>query len=549
MKLRKIILGVALATVAAVAPAHGQDSTRFVAEIPALPEFPPELDIDLFWVPEDNPITPEKVALGWQLFYDPRLSADETISCASCHWPEAGFADPRPGSTGIGGAVGGRNAPTVINAIFSETLFWDGRAGSLEEQAVGPIQNSVEMANTLEAVEARLTEIPGYRQQFLSVFGTDEITADLVGKAIATFERVVVSADSPWDRALASGDESLLSDSVRRGNALFNGEAGCSQCHAVTRITDAPTDLYQNTGVGMSQDDPDLGRFEQSGEEDDRGAFKAPPLRNITETAPYMHDGSLATLEEVIAYYDRGGEPNAWLDEKMKPLELGDQERQDLQAFLESLTGTVPAFTKRIPRLPPDVPSAPAGGLASSGQAATGTIRGRLDHAFATRLPAAVYITAIEGESFAPPAVNPVMDQLNLRYTPHVLPVLAGSTIEFPNNDETRHNVYTAKSSVCQFELGLYAAGVVKKVKCDDSGVIMVLCNVHAEMRGFIVIAPTPYFAATDAAGEFVIDGVPPGDYSITFEHERLASQTLPVAVSAGAESQIEFTGLARKSR
>jgi len=548
MKLRRVILVVALATLV-VMPAHGQDGAPFTPEVPELPEFPPELDIDLFWVPEDNPITPEKVALGWQLFYDPRLSADETISCASCHLPGAGFADPRPGSVGTGGAVGDRNAPTVINAIFSETLFWDGRAGSLEEQAVGPIQNSIEMANTLEAVEKRLAEIPGYRQQFRSVFGADEITAELLGKAIAAFERVVVSADSPWDRALASGDESLISDSARRGNALFNGKAGCSQCHAVTRITDTPTDLYQNTGVGMNRDEPDLGRFEHSGEDEDRGAFKAPPLRNITETAPYMHDGSLATLEEVIAFYDRGGEPNAWLDEKMKPLELGDQEREDLLAFLESLTGTVPDFTKRIPRLPPDVASASSAGAAVAGDAAVGAIRGRIDHAFARRLPAAVFITAIEGESFAPPAVNPVMDQVNLRYTPHVLPVLAGSTIEFPNNDETRHNVYTARSSVCQFELGLYPAGVVKQVKCADSGVITVLCNVHAEMRGFIVVTPTPYFAATDAAGEFVIKGVPPGNYSITFEHERLTSQTLPVTITAGAESHVEFTGLARKSR
>lgn len=548
MKLRRISLVVALVSLAVGAPVHGQDAP-FVAEVPRLPQFPPELDIDLFWVPEDNPITAEKVALGWQLFYDPRLSGDETISCASCHLPEAGFADPRPGSVGVGGAVGDRNAPTVINAIFSETLFWDGRAASLEEQAVGPIQNSIEMANTLEAVEARLAQIPGYRQQFRSVFGSDEITAELVGKAIATFERVIVSADSPWDRALASSDESLISASARRGNALFNGEAGCSQCHAVTRITDTPTDLYQNTGVGMDKKEPDLGRFEQSGEDEDRGAFKAPPLRNVSETAPYMHDGSLATLEEVIEYYDRGGEANAWLDEKMKPLELNDQERADILAFLESLTGTVPAFTKRVPRLPPDVPRERDVGAARADDSALGTIRGRLDHAFARRLPAAVYINAIEGSQFEPPAVNPVMDQLNLRYTPHVLPVLAGSTIEFPNNDETRHNVYTAKSSVCQFELGLYPAGVVKKVKCDDSGIVMVLCNVHAEMRGFIVVAPTPYFAATDAEGEFVIDGVPPGNYSITFEHERLASQTLPVTVTAGEESQIEFSGLARQRR
>ncbi|HJO04684.1 MAG TPA: cytochrome c peroxidase [Acidobacteriota bacterium] len=350
---------IALAVLAIAPTACDQSEPPFVPEVPELPVFPEELDIDLFWVPEDNPITPEKVALGWQLFYEPRLSADETISCASCHVANAGFADPRRGSVGVDGTVGGRNAPTVINAVFSDALFWDGRAGSLEEQAVGPIMNPIEMGNTLESMEARLAEIPGYRQQFKAVFGADQITSELVGKAIATFERTVVSANSPWDRSLLSGDESLISDAVRRGNALFNDKAGCSQCHAVTNVDSVPADLYQNTGVGMNIESPDLGRYVQSEMEEDRGAFKVPMLRNVTETAPYMHDGTLATLEDVIRYYERGGDPNPWLDEKMKPLELTDQERQDLLAFLEALTGEVPAFTKRAPRLPPDVGDAP----------------------------------------------------------------------------------------------------------------------------------------------------------------------------------------------
>jgi len=359
MRTRTLHLVVALVALVFVASACSPaEPTPFVPEIPELPTFPEELDIDLFWVPEDNPITAEKVALGWQLFYDPRLSSDDTISCASCHLPDAGFADPRPGSVGVGGAVGGRNAPTVINAMFSEALFWDGRAGSLEEQAVGPIMNSIEMANTLDAMEARLAEIPGYRQQFQEVFGAEQITADLVGKAIATFERMVVSANSPWDRSLATGDESLVSDAARRGNVLFNDKAGCAQCHVVTNVDSVATDLYQNTGVGMNKEDPDLGRYAHSGAEEDRGAFKVPALRNVTETAPYMHDGSLATLEDVMVYYEKGGEPNEWLDEKMKPLELTDQERQDLLAFLEALTGEVPAFTKRVPPLPPSVEGA-----------------------------------------------------------------------------------------------------------------------------------------------------------------------------------------------
>lgn len=193
-------------------------------------------------------------------------------------------------------------------------------------------------------------------------------------------------------------------------------------------------------------------------------------------------------------------------------------------------------------------PSVVAGAIAKQAPP-TGTIRGRLDHPFARRITAAVYIAAIDGATFDPPAVNPVMDQVNLRFTPHVLTVLAGSTIEFPNNDEMRHNVLSSRSSVCQFQLGLYPAGVVKRVKCDQPGVIMVLCNVHAEMRGIIVVSPTPYFATTNKAGEFRIEGVPPGTYDITFEHERLVPKTLEVRVAAGNETYVEFSGLKRRRR
>ncbi len=355
MKTRTLHLATAAVVLVMAQSSYGQGTPAFNPEIPKIPPFPPELDVELFWVPEDNPITPEKAALGWQLFYDTRLSSDETISCASCHLPDAGFADPRPGSIGVGGQVGGRNAPTIINAMFNEALFWDGRAASLEEQAVGPIMNSIEMANTLSDMEARLARIPGYRRQFKAVFGTEKITAELVGKAIATFERVVVSVNSPWDRSVSTGDESLVSAAARRGNGLFNDKAGCAQCHVATSVTDVPFDLFQNTGAGMDTEEPDLGRFVHSGDEEDRGAFKTPALRNVAQTAPYMHDGSLKTLEDVIRYYERGGDANPWLDEKMKPVELTDQERQDLLAFLDALTGDVPAFTKRIPRLPPDV--------------------------------------------------------------------------------------------------------------------------------------------------------------------------------------------------
>lgn len=183
---------------------------------------------------------------------------------------------------------------------------------------------------------------------------------------------------------------------------------------------------------------------------------------------------------------------------------------------------------------------------ATSG-AQTGTIEGVLSSPFARRYAAAVYIVAAEGEPFAPPAVNPVMDQQNLMFTPHVLPVLVGSTVDFPNSDEVRHNVYTTKSSVCQFNLGTYPAGDKKSVTCGNLGVVTLLCNVHAEMSGYIVVSPTPYFATTDDRGRFVIEGVPPGTYSVTFWHQRLASQSIEVTVQPDAATHVEFTGLRRK--
>ena len=324
----------------------------FTPEIPEIPNLPLGLEADLLKVPADNPMTPEKVALGWQLFYDSRLSVDNTISCASCHVPSAGFADPRPGSVGVGGAVGNRNAPPVINAAFWATQFWDGRSPSLEDQALGPIQNPIEMAHTLEGVEASLNGIPGYRQQFLAVFGAERITADLVGKAIAAFERVVLSGDSPWDRWEQERDSAVVPEAVLRGAELLRDKARCTACHVGSNFTDAPFELFHNIGVGMSDPEPDLGRYNVTGQDEDRGAFKTPTLRNVAETAPYMHDGSIATLAEVIDFYDLGGEPNPWLDSKMKPLGLTEEEKQDLLAFMRALTGEVPAWAKRLPRLP-----------------------------------------------------------------------------------------------------------------------------------------------------------------------------------------------------
>jgi cytochrome c peroxidase len=344
------VLGICVCAGLACTPAE----PVFNAEVPELPAMPAGLDENYFTVPADNPMTPEKVALGWQLYYDPRLSVDGTVSCATCHEPDAGFADPEPVSTGVDGLQGGRNSPTVINAAFSARQFWDGRAATLEDQALGPIENPVEMANTLDQVLVTLEAIPGYKQQFTQVFGGEQITPAMVGKAIAAFERTVISGNSPWDQWNATKDDSVISEAALRGEELFRGKAGCSQCHLGFNFSDSHLDLYHNIGVGMTEEEFDEGRYGETQVVAHHGAFKTPTLRNVVETAPYMHDGSLATLEEVIDYYTKGGEPNPWLDPKITKTELSEHEVADLIAFMEALTGEIPEFTRRAPVLPPD---------------------------------------------------------------------------------------------------------------------------------------------------------------------------------------------------
>jgi cytochrome c peroxidase len=284
--------------------------------------------------PAENPPSDAKLALGKQLYFDGRLSRDNTISCASCHDPQKGWSNGTPFASGVGGAVGGRSSPSVLNSAYNAFQFWDGRAGSLEEQALGPIQNPIEMAMTLDEVVARLNAIEGYRTQFQAVFGTD-VTAEGIARAIAAYERTVLSGDAPYDRA-KGGDSAALSDAARRGMDLFFGKAQCSACHVGPNFTD---NGFHNVGVGMDKPEPDVGRFAVTGQLADRGSFKTPSLRDLARTGPYMHDGSLATLEEVVIHYDKGGIANPQLDEGLFPLNLTAGEQADLVTFLkEGLT-------------------------------------------------------------------------------------------------------------------------------------------------------------------------------------------------------------------
>lgn len=282
----------------------------------------------------DNPLTPEKIELGKQLYFDKRLSSDNSISCASCHDPEKGWSNGEATASGFEGQRGGRSAPTVLNTAYQQFQFWDGRAGTLEDQALGPIANPIEMNLPIEDAVKKISAIEGYERQFQAVFG-EPVTAENLAKAIAAFERTIVAGNSPYDRAKA-GDAEALSVQAKAGMKLFFGKANCSGCHSGSNFTD---NGFHNLGVNFNQEDRDIGRAVHSKLEGDRGAFKTPTLRDIARTAPYMHDGSLKTLEEVVEYYSKGGTANEYLDEEIFELNLDQEQKDALVAFLrEGLT-------------------------------------------------------------------------------------------------------------------------------------------------------------------------------------------------------------------
>ncbi len=280
--------------------------------------------------PKDNPSSEAKIALGRMLYFDKRLSADNSVSCASCHDPKYGWSNNDATAVGVGGKRGGRSAPTIINSAYQKFQFWDGRAGSLEEQALGPIANPIEMNLPIEEAVKKLAAIEGYQKRFQEVFGSG-VTADNLAKAIAAFERTVISGNAPYDR-FKGGDKTALSDEAQLGMKLFFGKANCSACHNGPHFSDG---AFHNLGVASDAKEADQGRRKISGLEGDHGAFRTPTLREIARTAPYMHDGSLKTLEEVVDYYNKGGTPNDYLDEEIYALKLSDQEKKALVTFLK----------------------------------------------------------------------------------------------------------------------------------------------------------------------------------------------------------------------
>jgi cytochrome c peroxidase len=279
---------------------------------------------------KDNALSAEKVALGKQLYFDKRLSSDNTVSCASCHDPKKGWSNGEATAEGVDGQRGGRSAPTIINAAYQRFHFWDGRANSLEEQALGPIANPIEMNLPIDQAVEKIGAIEGYAEQFQQVFG-EPPNADNLAKAIAAFELTILSGNAPYDRYKA-GDEAALSEQAKVGMKLFFGKANCSGCHVGANFTD---NAFHNLGVSFHNEEADLGREIISQLGGDRGAFKTPTLREIARTAPYMHDGSLRTLEEVVDYYSKGATPNDYLDEEIFPLNLTQEQKSALVAFLK----------------------------------------------------------------------------------------------------------------------------------------------------------------------------------------------------------------------
>ncbi|MDP2758904.1 MAG: cytochrome c peroxidase [Sideroxyarcus sp.] len=327
-------------------------------------ELPRGLDQDKFFLPSDNPMSRDKVELGRTLFFDLRLSSDNSVSCATCHSPQAAFSDNRQVSLGVGLAAGIRNAPTIINRAFSREQFWDGRAPSLEEQLKLPLINPREMAMpSHELLVKKVGAIRGYKSWFKRVFAKD-VNIDDLAKAIAAFERTVVSGNTKYDEFKA-GTQQALNEAEKQGLELFEGKARCSQCHNGQNFTD---EKYHNLGVDWDTDIVDLGRYKVTHKEQDIGAFKTPTLREIADTAPYMHNGTVATLEEVVTFYNKGGIANPFLDVEMKrpnrtleqmleyyekskvqenpsvetelvKLDLTKQEQANLVVFLRTLSG------------------------------------------------------------------------------------------------------------------------------------------------------------------------------------------------------------------
>jgi cytochrome c peroxidase len=295
--------------------------------------------------PTDNQPNSARIELGRALFFDPRLSAKGVMSCATCHNPALGWTDGRPTAVGHDMKILGRATPTIVNAAFNPLQMWDGRKVSLEAQALGPFESQDEQNLALADLESRVRAIPGYVAMFERAYPGEAVTRETIAKAIASFERTVVSEGAAFDRWRA-GDQNAMSASAKRGFDLFNGKANCALCHQGFNFTD---NGFHNIGL-KATGEADLGRFAHRPIKSLKGAFKTPTLRDIALTAPYMHNGAYSRLDEVVDHYARGGDVKDNLSPNMKPLDLSADEKRDLVEFMRALTSAPQVVT--VPNLP-----------------------------------------------------------------------------------------------------------------------------------------------------------------------------------------------------
>lgn len=339
-----------LAGFAAIAAEPGATQVQTTAtdddKKPIIPKdtLPAELDLETIpdgldlerLIPDDNPLTKEVVALGRKIFFDPILSKDNTVSCASCHQPELGFASNNKLAIGIGGKVGVRNSPTLLNRAYGKKFFWDGRAASLEEQALRPIASEIELGSSIDEAIKKLKANQDYAKLFQEAFGgSDAVTESNLAKALAAFQRTLLMGNSPVDQ-FQSANYGALTNEERQGLWIYESRGGCWKCHSGSNYSD---EEFHNTGVGYGTKDRDTGLAQASNDPKDNFKFKTPTLRGVGLTAPYFHDGSAKTLEEVVEFYSKGGAPDDQsLDPKMKTLNLSEADKKHLVAFLKALS-------------------------------------------------------------------------------------------------------------------------------------------------------------------------------------------------------------------
>lgn len=444
-------------------------ATIFSHESIAAPAQNPWLRPEGVPAPANNATTPVRVELGRNLFFDPRLSSSNWISCANCHNPALGWSDGLPTAVGHNMKILERATPTLINTAYNKIQMWDGRFRTLEDQATGPITAEGEMNQDLDELITELNTIPGYVALFEAAYPGEGISKATLSKAIAAYERTIVSSDAPFDR-WQKGDEKAVDAAVKRGFQLFKGKGRCDICHGGFNFTD---DSFHNVGLKGSTDP---GRYAKVAIQALRGAFKTPTLRDIALTGPYMHDGRYDTLEEVINHYDRGGDKTENIDEQIQKLGLTTQEKADLLAFMHALTS--PPMQVVIPQLPNRVKGARAKAVAVSKPAPE------------------VTLASVKKIETVPVPVKPAIantqtakyeilqnDKLFFYKGKQIvtMKIQSGDTVQFHNEDKVFHNLYSL-SETKTFDLGTMRKGDSRNVTFDQRGDVEVHCAIHTDM-------------------------------------------------------------------